>query len=119
MSAAVALLWLLNISLDTLGQISFKLGAIAHNDATGLHFWLNTLKSHWIKIGIACYAAEFVVWLAFLSLVPLSEGVVLASLNIVTVMIAGRIFLEEPLTRLRLLGIALVASGVAIVGINS
>jgi len=118
MSLAIALLWLLNIGFDTLGQISFKQGSIAQNDASGVRFWLNTLKNHWIMIGIACYVVEFGLWLAFLSLVPLSEGVVLSSINIVTVMIAGRIFLKEPLTRLRLLGIALVASGVAVVGIT-
>ncbi len=119
MSAAITLLWLINIALDTLGQISFKQGAVAPNDAAGIRFWLNTLNNNWIRTGIACYVVEFLVWLAFLSLVPLSEGVALASINIVTVMIAGRIFLKEPLTRLRLLGIALVASGVAVVGLST
>ncbi len=119
MSAAIALLWVLNIALDTLGQIAFKNGAVADNDASGVHYWLNTLNNKWIRIGIACYVFEFPLWLAFVSLVPLSEAVALATINIVTVMIAGRIFLKEPLTRLRLTGIALVASGVAVVGLNS
>ena len=119
MTAAIVLLWVLNIGFDTLGQIAFKQGAVAPNNASGIRYWLNTLNNNWIRIGIACYLAEFPLWLAFVSLVPLSEAVLFASINIVTVMIAGRLFLKEPLTRLRLLGIALVASGVTVVGVNS
>jgi drug/metabolite transporter (DMT)-like permease len=57
------------------------------------------------------------VWIAFLSLVPLSEGVLLGSINIVAIMIAGRFLFSEKLTRLRVTGILLVTLGVAIVGV--
>ncbi len=118
MSPTIALLWILNIAFDTLGQISFKKGAVATNESSGVRYWLNMLQNNWIMTGIACYVVEFGLWLAFLSLVPLSEGVVLASINIAAVMIASRIFLNEPLTRLRLAGIILVTAGVAVVGLT-
>jgi hypothetical protein len=41
---------------------------------------------------------EFLVWIAFLSLIPLSEGVLLGSINIVAIMIAGRFLFGEKLT---------------------
>lgn len=62
--------------------------------------------------------AEFVVWLAFLSLVPLSDGVLLGSINIVAIMILGRVLFREKLAPMRVAGIVLVSIGVAIVGLH-
>ncbi len=70
-------------------------------------------------IGIACYVLEFVAWIAFLSLVPLSKGVLLGSINIVALMIAGRFLFREKLTPLRVTGMLLVTAGVAVVGAGS
>ena len=61
---------------------------------------------------------EFVAWLAFLSLVPLSDGVLLGSINIVAIMVAGRILFKEKLAPMRVLGIVLVSIGVAVVGLK-
>ncbi len=72
----------------------------------------------WIWVGIGCYVAEFLVWLAFLSLVPLSDGVLLGSINIVAVMIAGRFLFREKLSPMRVAGILLVSAGVAVVGLK-
>jgi drug/metabolite transporter (DMT)-like permease len=72
----------------------------------------------WIWLGVACYVAEFLVWLAFLSLLPLAQGVLLGSINIVAVMIAGRLLFAEKLSPLRTLGILLIAAGVAVVGLS-
>jgi drug/metabolite transporter (DMT)-like permease len=70
----------------------------------------------WLWLGVGCYVFEFLVWLAFLSLIPLSDGVLLGSINIVAIMLAGRLLFGEKLTRLRVVGIALVTLGVAVVG---
>jgi len=45
--------------------------------------------------------------------------VLLAALNIVAIMIAGRVLFHEHLTPLRVTGILLVAAGVVIVGAGS
>ena len=47
---------------------------------------------------------------------PLSAGVLLGSINIVALMIAGRILFREKLTPLRVTGMLLVTAGVAVVG---
>jgi len=73
----------------------------------------------WIWLGIGCYVVEFLIWIAFLSLLPLSEAILLGSINIVAVMVAGRMLFGEKLTRLRVAGILLVTLGVVIVGIGA
>ena len=114
-SSLVALLWVLNVVLDTGGQLAFKAAANAPGD--GLARWLHMARRPWLWLGMGCYVIEFLIWIAFLSLLPLSEAILLGSINIVAVMVAGRILFGEKLTRLRMAGILLVTLGVAIVGV--
>ena len=72
----------------------------------------------WIWIGIGSYVAEFLIWLAFLSLVPLSDGVLLGSINIVAILLLGRLLFCEKLTPLRIIGVTLISLGVAVVGLK-
>ena len=117
MSATVVTVWLLNVLLDTFGQLSFKAAAAAPGLGEGMARWRAMARRPWIWIGVGCYVGEFLVWLAFLSLVPLSEGVLLGSINIVAVMVAGRFLFNEKFSPLRTVGILLVAAGVAVVGL--
>lgn len=112
------LLWIVNVVVDTGGQLAFKAAAADPDAGDGLARWRWMAGRPWLWLGIACYVIEFVVWLAFLSLVPLSDGVLLGSINIVAIMIAGRYFFAEKLTRLRVAGILLISVGVAVVGIH-
>ncbi|MBS0381449.1 MAG: EamA family transporter [Proteobacteria bacterium] len=116
MSPLVVALWLANIVLDTVGQLAFKAAAGDRHAGDGLARWKYMASHPWLWLGIACYVLEFLVWVAFLSLLPLSEGVLLGSINIVVIMLAGRWLFGERLTRLRLIGMFLVAVGVAVVG---
>ncbi|MDE2155438.1 MAG: EamA family transporter [Xanthomonadaceae bacterium] len=116
-SSLVAGLWLLNVLLDTGGQLAFKAAAGSPLAGDGLARWKHMAARPWLWLGIASYVIEFLVWIAFLSLIPLSEGVLLGSINIVAIMVAGRFLFGERLTRLRVIGILLVTLGVTIVGI--
>ncbi|AVS72035.1 hypothetical protein C8247_17460 [Paracidovorax avenae] len=119
MTPLVALLWMLNMVLDSGGQLAFKAAAMSDPHAgSGLARWMWMARRPWIWVGIGCYIAEFLAWLAFLSLVPLSDGVLLGSINIMAVMIAGRILFREKLSPMRVTGILLVSAGVAIVGLK-
>lgn len=109
-------LWILNLALDTLGQTAFKFAAITPNYHRGFAYWLNVLKLHWVWIGLAFYSFELFSWVAFLSLVPLSTAILLASANMVTVMLVGHFFFNERLIPLRVTGISLIAFGVILVG---
>lgn len=113
----VGSLWLLNIVLDTGGQLAFKAAAGDPAAGDGLARWKHMASRPWLWLGVSCYVFEFLVWIAFLSLIPLSEGVLLGSINIVAIMVAGRFLFNEKLTRMRVIGIALVTLGVTIVGV--
>ena len=80
--------------------------------------WRRRAAGRGLWLGVACFAAEFVCWLAFLSLVPLSKGVLLGSINIVAIMLAGRLLFGERLSRWRVAGIALITIGVCLVGLG-
>lgn len=112
----VGSLWLLNIVLDTGGQLAFKAAAGDRRAGDGLARWKYMASRPWLWLGIGSYVFEFLAWIAFLSLIPLSAGVLLGSINIVAIMLAGRLLFGEKLTRLRVIGIALVTLGVTIVG---
>ncbi|MEJ4043109.1 EamA family transporter [Erwinia sp. SLM-02] len=118
MSNLTLLLWLLNVIVDSLGQLSFKAAASGSAHYQGMQQWRYMLLRPWIWLGMACYILEFVLWLAFLTLVPLSVGMLLGCTSIVTIMLAGRIWFKESLTRWRLTGILLITLGVGIIGIN-
>lgn len=117
MSPLVITLWLVNILLDTGGQLAFKAAAADPDAGEGIARWKHMLRRPWLGLGIACYVLEFIAWIAFLSLVPLSRGVLLGSINIVALMLAGRLLFKERLTRLRVTGMLLVCLGVALVGV--
>ncbi|MDR0881122.1 MAG: EamA family transporter [Candidatus Adiutrix sp.] len=118
MSALAIIIWVVNITLDTAGQLSFKAAAVQSSAHSGLDNWRDMAGHPWIWLGVLCYIGEFICWVAFLSLVDLSMGVMLASINIVAIMVAGRIFFAEKLTRWRLAGLVLVTAGVALVGLS-
>lgn len=114
----VAVLWLANVVLDTVGQLAFKAAAGDARAGDGMARWRYMAAHPWLWLGVGCYVLEFLVWIAFLSLLPLSEGILLGSINIVAIMLAGRWLFNEKLTRLRVVGMFLVALGVAIVGVG-
>jgi drug/metabolite transporter (DMT)-like permease len=114
MTPLVMALWIGNVVLDSGGQLAFKAAAIEPPCGAG-HWWFMARRP-WIWLGIGCYVAEFMAWLAFLSLVPLSDGVMLGSINIVAIMLAGRWLFAERLDRLRVAGMLLVCIGVGVVG---
>ena len=118
LSTSVIFLWVLNTVLDSGGQLAFKAAAIEPGQADGLERWRHMLGRPWLWVGIVCFVGEFVVWLAFLSLISLAEGVLLGMFSIVVVMIGGRMWFYEHFTRLRLIGISLIAIGVCIVGLG-
>jgi drug/metabolite transporter (DMT)-like permease len=117
MNTAATLLWLSCLGAETIGQLSFKTTAIHSADVAGdSGTWKTMLSSGWIWLGIGCYAVEFFLYMAFLSLVPLAEGVLLSSLSIMTIMVAGRIFFGEKLSLKRVMAGMLVTAGVILIG---
>ena len=112
-------IWLLTIVLDTVGQLAFKSVAADPLAGHGIARWRYMARRPWLWLGIGCYVFEFLAWAAFLSLVPLGRGVLLGSINIAVITLAGRVLFREHLMPMHVLGIGLVTIGVTIVGLGT
>lgn len=115
MSNLAIFFWITNIFLDTAGHLAFKSAAITEHEAE-LQRWKMMLSSPPLWIGIVCFGLEFGVWFALLSLIPLSLAMLIGSINIVVVMLAGRLMFRERLDGMRVTGMWLIAIGVALAG---
>jgi multidrug transporter EmrE-like cation transporter len=118
LTSIAILIWVLNVTLDTIGHVALKFAAVAGQEsASELNRWKSMLGSIPLWIGIICFCLEFVVWLAFLSVLSLSQGVLLGAINMVSIVIAGRLIFKERLDPMRIFGISLIAIGVILVGV--
>jgi len=115
MSPLALFFWFSNILLDTVGHLAFKSAAVTEHELEWQR-WKKMLSSPLLWIGIACFSLEFAVWFSLLSLVPLSLAILIGSINIVAVMLAGKLLFRERLDRMRVAGMALIAIGVALAG---
>jgi len=102
----------------TAGQLLFKAASVRADGSGVAGHWRSLMTDGFIWIAIVIYIVEFFVWMAFLSLVPLWQGVMVACADIVLVMIGGRIFFAEEITASRVLAISLIAAGVLLVGLG-
>lgn len=116
---AIALLLLAgDIFCVTTRQVAFKAASHSASIDRGAGYWVRLLRSPLLWIGIVSFVGEALFWLGFISVVPLSTAVMLGTLNIATVMIAGRIFFGDKITPIHAVAIALIAGGVVLVGLG-
>lgn len=108
-------LWIANVLLNTAGQLAFKSIAVTRRDDE-MQRWRIMLASPRLWAGIVCFSLEFFAWFALLSLIPLSQAMLIASINIVAVIIGGRLFFGDRLGVPRVAGMLLIAIGVALAG---
>ena len=102
---------------NTAGQLLFKAASLRATVPEGAAtYWRQLAGQPTLWLGIIVFVAEFFIWLAFLSVVPLWQGVMVASIDILAVMLAGRIFFGEQITPARVLAVSLIAVGVTLVG---
>jgi drug/metabolite transporter (DMT)-like permease len=119
MSSLAIICWLLNVCVDTAGHLSFKAAAVVADEIDGIARWRAMFRDKWIWLGLIAFVFEFIIWVAFLSLVPLSTGVLLASANLIAIMVGGWLLFAEELTPKRIAAAVLITLGVALVGIGA
>lgn len=101
---------------NTAGQLLFKAASLRADRQEVTAHWQALAVDPVLWVALAIYVFEFFMWLAFLSVVPLWQGVMVACVDILMVMVGGRIFFGEKITRPRVLAISLIAVGVLLVG---
>jgi drug/metabolite transporter (DMT)-like permease len=100
------------------GQLLFK-GASVRTHRSTSQLWPALALEPLLWAGLVTYIFSFVIWLAFVSLVPLWQAVMVANLDIPVVMVCGRYFFGERITRPRAAGVLLICVGVLMVGWGS
>lgn len=100
----------------TSGQLLFKAASVGSGEDDFVRHWWSLALNWMLWLAVAIYSVEFFLYLAFLSLVPLWQGVMAASADLMLVMLGGRIFFGEIITLPRFVSISLIAIGVFLVG---
>jgi drug/metabolite transporter (DMT)-like permease len=102
--------------LDTGSHLALKSASMRAAEVTGRHHILALLSQPTLWFAIVAFVVLFLAWIAFISLVPLSQGIMAGSITIAGVMLGGRIFFGEHITLWRGLAVGLIAVGVLLVG---
>jgi len=121
MSMMTWALILAGVGLNASAQLLLKVAArgLAHfsqfNAAALSGSVVILFKSPPFWAGMACYAASICVWLAALTKAPVSTAYPMLSLGYVLVAAVSVLWLGEAMSPAKLLGIALICTGVVLV----
>ena len=109
------------VCLEATGQVCFKLATRRASAAvpgrSGVAFVRVLMGSRWLVAGIVAYLFELLLWLAALTVMPLSVAYPLLATSYCVVVIASRVFLKEKLHARSLFAIALVTLGAALISL--
>jgi multidrug transporter EmrE-like cation transporter len=125
MSWVTWVLILTGVGLNAAAQLLLKVATkpLAHFTAFNADILTSSvgilLKSPPFWGGMLCYAASVCVWVAALSKAPVSTAYPMLSLGYVVVAAVSVAWLGETLTPAKMLGIALICTGVLLVSRNS
>lgn len=118
LSTELIVLFALSIVCDVAGQIAFKFGADALPEFSAQSwrpFARALFSDRWVGLGLIIYVAEFIIWVRILALAPLGIAFPLASLNILAITLAGRVWLGEETGPSQWFGALLITAGVILV----
>lgn len=106
---------LIAIILLSAGQASIKVGLNSIGGvslAEGVGSFLKLLQTPWVIVGFLCYGLSSILWLDVLSKLDYSLAFPLVGLTYVFTLLIGRFFFGEIVGWERVLGVALILSGV-------
>ncbi len=101
--------------LESVGQISFKKGALIHGNVKGIKYYLLLLKDKWVITGIVTYTIEMIIWIFLLSYIPLSIAFPLSGLQQLIIILFSVFFLKEKINNMEWLGAGFIALGISII----
>ncbi len=93
------------VILTSLGQVLLKKGANSKN-----HY----IKIKYIILGYTVFI--IIIWLSYLlmQVIPLKYFIVIMSLNYIAIMLSSKIFLNESISKRKIIGTLLIAIGIYI-----
>jgi drug/metabolite transporter (DMT)-like permease len=109
------LLGLVAITLLSAGQTAIKYGLIQIDGVSlsnGITDILKLLQTPWVIVGFALYGVSAILWLDVLSKLDFSLAFPMVALTYVFTLLIGRFFFGETVGWERILGVALILSGV-------
>ena len=119
MNIRTAVLVFLGVLLNTIAQFLLKAGAgrlgplhLAYRSA--VNFFLAAASSSFILGGMVCYVASFGLWVGVLSRMEVSIAYPLLAVGYVISAFAAYFIFGEPLSAPKLVGIAIIVVGVAV-----
>jgi len=102
------------VAVESLQQISFKLGAGRAGRAA--HLPRAAFLQPLIWLGVLLWVVESIAWVLALQRAPISQVYPVMTLTYATVPLAGLVMLRERMNRRQLAGAALIFAGVACIG---
>lgn len=110
---------LLTILLTVYGQIVIKwqvlkVGSLPQETADKILFMLQLLLNPWIVSALAAAFLASFFWMAAMTKLQLSHAYPFMGLTFVVVMLASGFFFHEPITTLKVVGVALIVLGLAV-----
>ena len=107
------------VLLTVYGQIAIKwqvleAGPFPAEPGAKIRFLLQLLLNPWILSALAAALLAAVAWMAAMTRLELSHAYPFMSLAFVLVMLASALFFSEPITPLKLAGVALVVLGIVV-----
>ncbi|MFL5252640.1 MAG: small multi-drug resistant family protein [Rhodopila sp.] len=118
-------IWLLalgSIGLSAVAQLLMKIGMTAvRTGASGgsADMLLAAVLNPYVIGGLGAYGLSAVLWLLVLSRLPLSLAYPLVSLGFIVVVVLSALILHEPVSVVRLAGVALIVGGVVVLGLSA
>jgi drug/metabolite transporter (DMT)-like permease len=110
-------LWALLLLSDTAAQLFLKLGSASLvGRSFGPDWLLHAAGSPWVLGGLGCYVGSFLLWMLILNRTALSLAFPITALVYVSVLLASRFALGETIDLWRCIGIAVIVSGVFVLG---
>lgn len=118
---SVALI-LVSVTFATAGQFTLK-AAMNHvtkgtTSSSAADTLLRAAREPRLWAGLALFGISAVFWLVVLSKVPLSFAYPFVGLSYIVIVLVARLVLHEHVPTLRWIGVAVVAAGIAIVGLS-
>ncbi len=112
---------LISVALNAAAQLFLRKGMPEVTLVTGhslgelIFSAVRVLLNPWVFSGLSCYAISVVLWMYVLSKVQVSFAYPFLSVGYVIVLVAAYFLFREPVSAMKLSGVALICAGVVLV----